>query len=140
MRYQQGKYKPRLPKKYKGDTRNICYRSSWEYKFMLWCDQTPSVVEWGSEEIAIPYISPVDGKRHRYYPDFYVKVNNKKYMVEVKPFKQTKEPKTQKKVTKRYITEVVTWSVNKAKWKAASEFCKDYGWEFMLITEKELKV
>ena len=107
---------------------------------MLWCDQTPSVVEWGSEEIAIPYISPVDGKRHRYYPDFYVKVNNKKYMVEVKPFKQTKEPKTQKKVTKRYITEVVTWSVNKAKWKAASEFCKDYGWEFMLITEKELKV
>tara|TARA_B100001996_G_scaffold315039_1_gene257814 strand:+ start:33 stop:356 length:324 start_codon:yes stop_codon:yes gene_type:complete len=107
---------------------------------MLWCDQTPSVQEWGSEEIAIPYISPADGKRHRYYPDFYVKVNNKKYMVEVKPFRQTKEPKTQKKVTKRYITEVVTWSVNKAKWKAASEFCKDYGWEFMLITEKELKV
>tara|TARA_R100001082_G_scaffold111240_1_gene94371 strand:+ start:2204 stop:2626 length:423 start_codon:yes stop_codon:yes gene_type:complete len=140
MRYKQGKYKPRLPKKYKGDPRNICYRSSWEYKFMLWCDQTPSVQEWGSEEIAIPYISPADGKRHRYYPDFYVKVNNKKYMVEVKPFRQTKEPKTQKKVTKRYITEVVTWSVNKAKWKAASEFCKDYGWEFMLITEKELKV
>ena len=140
MKYKQGKYIPKKPSKYKGDPRNVVYRSSWEYKFMLWCDQTPSVVEWGSEEIAIPYISPVDGKRHRYYPDFYVKVNNKKYMVEVKPFKQTKEPKTQKKVTKRYITEVVTWSVNKAKWKAASEFCKDYGWEFMLITEKELKV
>ena len=138
--YKQGKYFPRLPSKYKGNPRNIIYRSSWERKFMLWCDQTPSVQEWGSEEIAVPYISPVDGKRHRYYPDFYVKVNNKKYMVEVKPFRQTKEPKTQKKVTKRYITEVVTWSVNKAKWKAASEFCKDYGWEFMLITEKELKV
>ena len=140
MRYKQGKYIPRLPKKYKGDYRNIVYRSSWEYKFMQWCDTTPSVLEWGSEEIAIPYISPVDGKRHKYYPDFYLKVGNKKYMVEVKPNKQTKEPKTQRKITKRYVTEVVTYSVNKAKWKAAEEFCKDYGWEFMLITEKELKV
>ncbi len=140
MKYKQGKYFPRLPSKYKGNPRNIVYRSSWEYKFMRWCDQTPSVQEWGSEEIAIPYISPVDGKRHKYYPDFYVKVGNKKYMVEVKPTRQTKEPKTQKKITKRYVTEVVTYSVNKAKWKAAEEFCKDYGWEFMLITEKELKV
>ena len=140
MKYKQGKYFPRLPSKYKGNPRNIIYRSSWEYKFMKWCDQTPSVQEWGSEEIAVPYISPVDGKRHRYYPDFYVKVDNKKYMVEVKPARQTKEPKTQRRHTKRYISEVVTWSVNKAKWKAATEFCKDYGWEFMLITEKELKV
>ena len=140
MRYKQGKYIPRLPKKYKGDYRNIVYRSSWEYKFMQWCDNTSSVIEWGSEEIAIPYISPVDGKRHKYYPDFYVKVGNKKYMVEVKPTRQTKEPRTQKKITKRYVTEVVTYSVNKAKWKAAEEFCKDYRWEFMLITEKELKV
>ena len=140
MRYKQGKYIPRLPKKYKGDYRNIVYRSSWEYKFMQWCDNTSSVVEWGSEEIAIPYISPVDGKRQKYYPDFYLKVKYKKYMVEVKPTRQTKEPKTQKKITKRYVTEVVTYSVNKAKWKAAEEFCKDYGWEFMLITEKELKV
>ena len=140
MRYKQGKYIPRASRKYKGDPRNINYRSSWEYKFMLWCDQTPSVQEWGSEEIIIPYTSPVDGKRHRYYPDFYVKVNGKKYIVEVKPTKQTKEPKRQKKVTKRYVTEVVTWSVNQAKWKAATEFCKDYGMEFMLITEKELKV
>ena len=75
MRYKQGKYIPRASRKYKGDPRNINYRSSWEYKFMLWCDQTPSVQEWGSEEIIIPYTSPVDGKRHRYYPDFYVKVN-----------------------------------------------------------------
>ena len=140
MRYKQGKYIPRASRKYKGDPRNINYRSSWEYKFMLWCDQTPSVQEWGSEEIIIPYTSPVDGKRHRYYPDFYVKVNGKKFIVEVKPTKQTKEPKRQKKVTKRYVTEVVTWSVNQAKWKAAKEFCRDYGMEFMLITEKELKV
>ena len=138
MRYKQGKYIPRLPKKYKGDYRNIVYRSSWEYKFMQWCDNTSSVVEWGSEEIAIPYISPVDGKRHKYYPDFYVKVKNKKYMVEVKPTRQTKEPKTQKKITKRYVTEVVTYSVNKAKWKAAEEFCKDHNMEFKVLTEDHL--
>ena len=139
MRY-QGKYRPSFPNKYKGDPGNVVYRSSWEYKFMKWCDITPTVLEWGSEEIIIPYISPVDGKRHRYFPDFYVKIGNKKYLVEVKPYKQTKEPKTQKRNTKRYINEVVTYAVNQAKWKAATEFCLDNGWEFMLITEKELKV
>ena len=139
MRY-QGKYRPSFPMKYRGDVNDIVYRSSWEYKFMKWCDVTPTVQEWGSEEIIIPYISPVDGKRHRYFPDFYVKVNNKKYIVEVKPIRQTMEPKQQKRITKRYINEVVTWSVNQAKWKAAREFCKDNSLEFMLITEKELKV
>ena len=139
-RYLQGKYRLRLPSKYKGDPNNVVFRSSWEYKFMQWWDSRSAVQEWGSEEIIIPYISPVDGKRHKYYPDFYVKVRGKKYIVEVKPFKQTKEPKTQKRVTKRYINEVFTWGVNQAKWKAATEFCKDYGMEFMLITEKELKI
>ena len=99
MRY-QGRYTVSFPKKYKGDPNNVIYRSSWEYKFMKWCDLTPSIQEWGSEEIIIPYISPVDGKKHRYFPDFYVKINNQKYLVEVKPLKQTKEPKTQKRMTK----------------------------------------
>ena len=139
MRY-QGKYRASNPKKYKGDHNNIIYRSSWEYKFMKWCDMTPSIQEWGSEEIIIPYISPVDGKRHRYFPDFYVKIQNRKYLVEVKPLRQTMEPKTQKRVTKKYVNEVVTWSVIKAKWKAATEYCKDQNWEFKIITEKELKI
>ena len=136
----KGRFRPKNPNKYKGDPRNVVYRSSWEYKFMLWCDQTSSVTEWGSEEIAVPYISPVDGKRHKYYPDFYVKVNNKKYMVEVKPAKQTKEPKIQKKVTKRYITEAYTYATNQAKWKQAREYCADRMWEFKVITEKELGI
>lgn len=139
MRY-QGKYTPRFPLKYKGNPLNIVYRSSWEYKFMVWADTSTSVTEWGSEEIAIPYISPVDGKRHRYFPDFYVKVKGKKFMVEVKPLYQTKEPKTQKKINKKYIREVVTYSVNNAKWKAAQKFCKANGWQFKIVTEKELKV
>ena len=139
MRY-QGKDRPTFPRKYKGDYHNIIYRSSWEYKFMVWCDRSSSVTEWGSEEIVIPYISPADGRRHRYFPDFYVKIGRKKYMVEVKPLRQTKQPKKQKKQTKAYITEVVTYAINQAKWEAAKEYCKDRGWEFMLITEKELKV
>ena len=139
MRY-QGKYRPTFPRKYKGDYHNIIYRSSWEYKFMVWCDRSSSVTEWGSEEIVIPYISPADGRRHRYFPDFYVKIGRKKYMVEVKPLRQTKQPKKQKKQTKAYITEVVTYAINQAKWEAAKEYCKDRGWEFMLITEKKLKV
>lgn len=140
MRY-QGKYRVSFPRKYKGDPRNVIYRSSWEYKFMKWCDTTPSIVEWGSEEIVIPYTSPVDGKTHRYFPDFYIKTNNNdRYLIEVKPLKQTKEPKTQKRMSKRYINEVVTWSVNKAKWNAAEKFCSKQGWEFKIITEKELKV
>ncbi len=139
MRY-QGKYRPTFPRKYKGDYHNIIYRSSWEYKFMVWCDRSSSVTEWGSEEIIVPYISPADGRRHRYFPDFYVKIGRKKYMVEVKPLRQTKQPKKQKRQTKAYITEVVTYAINQAKWEAAKEYCKDRGWEFMLITEKELKV
>ena len=139
MRY-RGKYRVSNPRKYKGDARNVVYRSSWEYKFMEWCDSHPSVEEWASEEIIIPYISPVDGKRHRYFPDFYVKVGNKKYIAEVKPLRQTKEPKTQKRNTKKYISEVMTYAVNQAKFKAATEFCKDHGWEFMVVTEKELKI
>ena len=107
---------------------------------MKFCDTNPSVTEWGSEEIVIPYISPVDNKRHKYYPDFYLKTQGKKYVVEVKPSKQTKEPKKQRKMTKGYIQEVFTWGVNQAKWKAATEFCKDYNMEFMIITEKELRV
>lgn len=140
MRYKQGKYIPRNRNKYKGDISKIFYRSGWEYKFMKWCDSTPTITEWGSEEIFIPYTSPVDGKKHRYFPDFYVKVNGNKYIVEVKPYRQTLEPKTQKKVTKTYVNEVFTYAVNKAKWTAAEKFCKSTGLEFMIITEKELKV
>ena len=138
MRY-RGKYRVSNPRKYKGDSRNVVYRSSWEYKFMQWCESSPSVEEWSSEEFIIPYISPVDGKRDRYFPDFYVKVGKKKYIAEVKPSYQTKEPKTQKRNTKKYISEVMTYAVNQAKFKAATEFCKDHGWEFMVVTEKELK-
>jgi hypothetical protein len=141
----KGKFSPKNIKKYRGDHRSIIYRSSWELKFMKYCDMNRSILEWGSEEIVIPYRSPLDGKVHRYFVDFYIKVqdvnnNIQKYLIEVKPKKQTREPKVQKKVTKRYINEVTEYAKNQAKWKAAQEFCEDRNYKFMLITEDELKV
>jgi len=138
-----GTFKPSNPQKYVGDYKNIIYRSSWEARLMSWLDKNPNIVSWASEEVVVPYISPVDGKWHRYFPDFVVKVRDrngtlKTMMLEVKPKKQTQEPIIQRRVTKRYITEVATWGVNQAKWKAATEFCLDRGWEFKLITEDHL--
>jgi hypothetical protein len=138
-----GQFKPSNPQKYIGDYKNIIYRSSWEARVMNWLDKNPSIVSWASEEVVIPYISPVDGKWHRYFPDFVVKVRDrngilKTMMLEVKPKKQTQEPIIQRRVTKRYITEVTTWGINQAKWKAATEYCLDRGWEFKLITEDHL--
>ena len=102
-----------------------------------WC------VNWASEELAIPYISPVDGKYHRYFPDFIVKVRTKSgqlktWMVEVKPKKQTQPPEKKKRVTKQYITEVTTWGINQSKWKSAREYCLDRNWEFVIFTEDQL--
>jgi hypothetical protein len=142
----KGKFSPKNPNKYRGDPTGIVYRSLWERKVMVYLDENINVLEWRSEEIAIPYLSPVDNRVHRYFPDFIVKVKNpdgstKTMMLEVKPKAQTKEPKipTNKK-TKRYITEVMTWGVNQAKWKSAQEFCLDKGWEFKLITEDHLGI
>ena len=141
----KGKFRPTFIKKYKGDPTNIIYRSLWEKKFMVYCDKNTNVLEWGSEEIALPYRSPVDNKIHRYFPDFYLKVREstgqiKKYLIEVKPFKQTVEPQVKKRKTKGYIYEVYEYARNQAKWKAAREFCKDRLWEFKVLTENELGI
>ena len=141
----KGKYKPKHPRKYKGDPTNIIYRSLWERKFMTYCDSSNNILEWCSEEIALPYRSPIDNRVHRYFPDFYIKVREstgiiKKYIIEVKPKKQTLEPTPQKRKTKSYIYEVYEYAKNQAKWEAAREFCKDRKWEFKIITENELGI
>ena len=101
----KSRYYPSFPKKYKGNPNNIICRSSWERKFCRWCDLNESILEWGSEEFSIPYISPVDNRIHRYFPDFIIKVKEstgqvKTYIVEVKPKKQTKPPVKKSRVTK----------------------------------------
>ena len=141
----RGKYYPSFPRKYKGDPTNIIYRSLWERKFMVYCDKNAKILEWGSEEIALPNISPHDSRVHRYFPDFYIKVQEntgkiKRYLIEVKPLKQTTKPKKPKRQTKGYIREAFEYARNQAKWKAAREYCADRMWEFKVITEKELDI
>ena len=143
MKTYKGYFKPENCQKYKGDPSNIIYRSRWELVFMRYCNKHPDILKWSSEEIIIPYKSPIDGRYHRYYPDFYIKKKNRQgkieeVVVEIKPNAQTKEPKPQKKLTKRYLSEVQTWGINKSKWIAANKYCKEKGWEFTIMTEKEL--
>lgn len=140
----KGKYIPTNPQKYAGNPNNIIWRSTWERRVMEWLDKSDNVIYWSSEELAIKYFNPIDKKVHRYFPDFIVKVKRKDgkvmtHVLEVKPEYQTKEP-TKRKQTKKYLEEQVTYVVNQSKWKAATEFCKDHGWIFQVVTERDLGI
>ena len=140
----KGKYIPKNPQRYKGNPSQIIYRSLWERKFMVYCDKNDKVIEWGSEEVIVPYRSPWDGKIHRYFPDFYIKIKQssggvKKFIIEVKPEYQCKQPnKTPKKRTRKWYKEVQTYGINQAKWKSAIDWCANRGMEFKILTEKHL--
>lgn len=146
MKTYHGSFKPRNPKKYRGDHTNIIYRSRWELKLMHYLDNRSDVISWGSEEVVIPYRSPIDNRLHRYFVDFIVTTINKDgiketSLIEVKPAAQTRPPVlTEGKKKNRYIQEVMTWGVNEAKWKAATEYCNDRKWKFLIFTEKELDI
>ena len=142
----KGRYTPKNPSKYLGDSSRVIYRSSWERKFMKYCDDNAAILEWGSEEVIIPYLSPWDGKIHRYFPDFYIKVRQangsvKKMIIEVKPKKQTVPPTvTPKRKTRRWYKDVRTWGINEAKWKYAIEWCNSNDMEFKILTEDHLDI
>lgn len=135
----KGKFQPKHPTKYKGNPTNIIFRSKWEADVFRFCDMNPEIVKWSSEEIVIPYVSPLDGRVHRYFPDIWIQKTDKSCaIIEIKPFKQTLEPEIPKKKTRAFLNEAATYVVNQAKWKAASEYCKDRNWKFILMTENEI--
>ena len=140
----KGRYFPTNPKKYRGNPNQIIYRSLWERKVMVYCDKNDAIIEWGSEEVIVPYLSPMDGRIHRYFPDFYMKVrqadgSTKKFIIEVKPKSQCKQPiKNPKRRTTKWFNEVKTFAINQAKWKYAKEFCEDKGMEFKIFTEDHI--
>ena len=137
--FHKRKFTPIFPEKYTGDPTNIIMRSSWETRFASWCDKNPSVLKWSSEETVIPYRCPTDNRIHRYFVDFKITVSTgKTYIIEVKPAAQTQPPIYPGRQTQRYITESLTFMKNQAKWEAAIEYARDRGWEFKIITEKEL--
>lgn len=138
-----GKFRPKNPSKYKGNPTNIIFRSLWEYSLMNEFDLNSSILKWSSEEVVIPYESPIDGKYHRYFMDFWTKKKDgTETIIEVKPMSQSLPPNIKKKftpkgrVSKRFITEAKTWAVNLAKWKAADKYAKKKGWKFIVLTEK----
>lgn len=120
------------------------YRSLWERRFMQFCDMNENVLRWNSEEIVIPYRSPIDGKTHRYFVDFWLETKNKDdkieyLLVEIKPNKQTIKPEIKEnKLTRGKMQQVKDWLVNNAKWEAAKSFCDAHGWKFLILTEKEI--
>ena len=137
----KGIYKPTYPKKYIGNPHQIVYRSLLERRFMVYCDTSDSVSKWSSEELSIVYRNPIDRRIHRYFPDFIIQMStNKKYMIEIKPSRQTKPPKTPKKKTKAFLRESFEYIKNQAKWGAAKHYCEDNNIEFKIITEKDLGV
>ena len=140
----KGYFKPERPEKYKGNPRNIIYRSMWERHCMVYFDRNDNVLEWASEEIIIPYVSPFDGKIHRYYPDFFLKIKKgqktEMWIIEVKPSKYLTPPKEGKRKTKSYLYEIREWGRNSAKWEAAKDYCNKRGWVFDVWTEKTLKM
>ena len=131
------KFMPKNVKKYIGDVSSITCRSLWERHVCKFLDESDSILKWSSEEIVIPYLNPIDKKIHNYYPDFLVEMrteSNEKevWLLEVKPKKQTF---LKENASKR---EIVTWTINTAKWKAAESYCIKHGIKFKIMTEKDL--
>lgn len=145
MKFLQGRYNPKNPSKYKGNSSNIVYRSSWELRLMNYLDCNSNVLKWSSETVIIPYRSPKDEQIHRYFIDFYAEINDgnggiRKLLIEVKPKAQTMPPKEPKKKTKSFLNSCVTYAVNQAKWDAARRFVEINNMEFVIMTEVELNI
>lgn len=135
-----GKFKPKNPKKYKGDHTNIVYRSMWEKYAFMWCDTNSEIKSWSSEETVIPYFYEVDKKYHRYFMDLKITFKNgQTLLVEIKPDKETKPPVFKGRKTKQYINEGLTYVKNQNKWKAAAKYAKDNGYGFQIWTEHTLE-
>lgn len=136
----KGIFIPKNPKKYFGDSKRIIFRSLLEKRYMKYFDTHDDIILWCSEEFNIPYISPLDRKPHRYFPDFLVRTkNNEVFCIEIKPYSQLFPPKKPKRLSKRFIFESQTWEVNQAKWAAAEDYCEKRGWKFVKYTEKDIK-
>ena len=139
-KWRQGIFVPKNPNKFIGS--KAIYRSGLELKFFRFCDDNKNVKKWGSENVIVPYMSPLDNRGHKYYVDNYIEIleGNKlvKYLVEIKHSRETKPPKTKYRNRRHLLYEQKTFITNQAKWKAAREYSKKRGYKFIILTEKEL--
>lgn len=142
-KYKQGYFPINECQKYVGKT-PIIYRSSWERKFCIYCENTPQIINWSSEPCEIKYFHPINQKYHRYYPDFLIKMDNGQiFLIEIKPQHQLEDPILPKRKTKKAMINFhkakETWLMNMAKFDAANKFCENNNWKFKIITEKFFK-
>lgn len=138
--FHQGFYTPKNPNKYRGDTSQITYRSSWEAALMYWLDINGKVKSWSSENVVVPYVSPIDNKVHRYIIDFMIETTAGVFLVEVKPQKECMPPKTGKGRRKQLVeAEARTYAQNTAKWQAAEQYANSMGYKFQVWDEVTLK-
>lgn len=133
----RGRFVPKKPEKYVGNVSRVIFRSSWELRFMQWLDTNNAVKKWGSEELSIPYVSPTDGKVHRYFPDFIIMYQDqtgilKRELIEIKPYKQSVQ------TPKMSDAEKLVLAINEAKWAAASDYAQKNGALFRVLTEKTI--
>ena len=139
-KWRQGIFVPKNQNKFIGT--KATYRSGLELKFFRFCDNNSNVLKWCSENVVVPYKSPLDNRIHKYYVDNLVIIKEgeeiKKYLVEIKPYKQTKKPQTKYRKKSHLIYEQRAYITNQAKWEAARDYCKKCGYTFIIITEKEL--
>lgn len=141
--YHQGKYEVKNREKYKGDPDKVTFLSSYEKQFFEWCDRSPSVILWTSENVIVPYHDPVKNKKRRYIVDLWMRYlskdgSTKEALIEIKPHSQCTPPKRGNKRTKTYDAEMLTYLTNQAKWAAATEYARERGWDFRLITENQI--
>lgn len=137
------KFIPKNPEKYVGDVNDIVMRSSWEIKFAHYCDINPSIIQWNSEGVKIPYWSREDNKMRTYHLDFVIIVKTytgiKTMLIEIKPYKQTIKPvKTRGKKESSFLNEMAVYNVNMDKWTHATAYAKERNWQFVIMTEEEL--
>lgn len=135
-RYPKAKtFRPKFPNKYRGNVSNIIARSSWEYAFMWFLDQSPVITQYSSEEIVIPYFFPIDKKWHRYFPDFFVQLNTgHKFIIEIKPFIQRIAASN-----KRNLQTDIVYIQNQCKWEAAQKVALANNMQFIVLDEYDLK-
>ena len=148
----QGIYIPKYPDKwiitesFSSTKPEIVYRSGWEKMFFTFMDMNDNIIRCNSEGMIIPYNNPVTGKVSRYYMDAMMETKDGKiWLIEIKPYAQTKPPKPPRKNAKNtqkaqanYIKAIETFAINQAKWEATQILCDEKGWIFKIITEKEL--
>ena len=136
--YKQGVYSPIHPEKFiyhqNKQNKNILklpiYRSSYELQFFKYCDYNQNIKYWSTEPFSIKYYNPIKNKICNYYVDFWMLLGDTKYLVEIKPYSQTIEPKT--------TYDALTYKINKSKWQAANKFCQENNMKFIILTEKQL--